>query len=149
MVGQLKKAYLHSPIEIILYFLLPATIQKCSKYFSFFNNKPTASWVAHIRDFLTCYSFSYYSSMFPINIATTFWRGKTSNQRWNNVLYFNVDMNVRQRRSNVLIFNVEFRKGSQCWNNIVKRNTFKKKNNTNKKIISNWTQWVQSFNSIS
>ena len=35
-----------------------------SKYFSFFNNKPPASWVAHItRDFLTCYSCSYYSSM--------------------------------------------------------------------------------------
>ena len=32
-----------------------------SKYFSFFN---TASWVAHItRDFLTCYSCLYYSSM--------------------------------------------------------------------------------------
>ena len=35
-----------------------------SKYFSFFKNKPPASWVAHItRDFPTCYSCSYYSSM--------------------------------------------------------------------------------------
>ena len=35
-----------------------------SKYFSFFNNKPPKSWVAHItRDFLTCYFCSYYSSM--------------------------------------------------------------------------------------
>ena len=35
-----------------------------SKYFSFLNNKPPASWVAHIiRDFLTSYSCSYYSSM--------------------------------------------------------------------------------------
>ena len=35
-----------------------------SKYFSFFNNEPLASWVAHItRDFLTCYSCLYYSSM--------------------------------------------------------------------------------------
>ena len=35
-----------------------------SKYFSFFNNKPPASWVAQItRDFLICYSCSYYSSM--------------------------------------------------------------------------------------
>ena len=34
------------------------------KYFSFFNNKPPASWVAHItRDFLTCYFCSYYISM--------------------------------------------------------------------------------------
>ena len=35
-----------------------------STYFSFFNNKPPVSWVVHItRDFLTCYSCSYYSSM--------------------------------------------------------------------------------------
>ena len=34
------------------------------KYFSFFNNKPPASRVAHItRDFLTCYSCSSCSSM--------------------------------------------------------------------------------------
>ena len=39
-----------------------------SKYFSFFNNKPPASWVAHItRDFRTCYSCSYYSK----NIVST------------------------------------------------------------------------------
>ena len=35
-----------------------------SKYFSFFNNKPSASWVAYItRDFLACYSCWYYSSL--------------------------------------------------------------------------------------
>ena len=35
-----------------------------SKCLSSFNNKPSASWVAHItRDFLTCYSCSYYSSV--------------------------------------------------------------------------------------
>ena len=35
-----------------------------SKYFSFFNNKPPANWIAHItRDFLTYYSCSYYSFM--------------------------------------------------------------------------------------
>ena len=34
------------------------------KYFSFFNNKPPASCVTRItRDFLSCYSCSYYSSM--------------------------------------------------------------------------------------
>ena len=39
-----------------------------SKYFSFFNNKLPASWVAHItRDFLSCYSCSYYSSMVQLN----------------------------------------------------------------------------------
>ena len=35
-----------------------------SKYFSFFNNKPPASRVAHVvGDSLTCYSCWYYSSM--------------------------------------------------------------------------------------
>ena len=39
-----------------------------SKYFSFFNNKPLACWVVHIaRDFLTCYSSSYYSPMVKRN----------------------------------------------------------------------------------
>ena len=38
-----------------------------SKYFFFFNNKPPASWVAHIiRDFLICYSCSYYCSMLEV-----------------------------------------------------------------------------------
>ena len=42
-------------------------LNNTSKYFSFFSNKPAVSWVAHIaRDFLTCYSCSYYSSMFAI-----------------------------------------------------------------------------------
>ena len=35
-----------------------------SNYFNIFNNKPPSTWVVHItRDFLTCYSCSYYSSM--------------------------------------------------------------------------------------
>ena len=42
-----------------------------SKYFTILNNKPTASWVAHItRDFLACYSCSYYSSMIYPNFQT-------------------------------------------------------------------------------
>ena len=42
---------------------------KTSKYFSFSNNKPPASWVAHIkRNFLTCHSCSYYSSMFGSSV---------------------------------------------------------------------------------
>ena len=65
----------------------------------------------------------------PANISTSvqrcFWvdmtsrRRTTSNQRWNNVVYvdveiynvvfFNVELNnVRQRRNNVVIFNVDF-----------------------------------------
>ena len=39
-----------------------------SKYLSFFNNKPPASWVAHITgDFLICYSCSYCSSMIYVS----------------------------------------------------------------------------------
>ena len=35
-----------------------------SKYFGFFNNETPATLVAHMtRNFLTCYSCSYYSSM--------------------------------------------------------------------------------------
>ena len=40
-----------------------------SKYFSFFNKKPLASWIADItRDFLRCYSSSYHSFMDEIFI---------------------------------------------------------------------------------
>ena len=39
------------------------------KYFRFFNNKLPVSWVLHItRDFLICYSCSYYSSLTYIYI---------------------------------------------------------------------------------
>ena len=66
MIRQLMKTYLHRPTKI-LQFLTPGRIQKfsiTSKYFSFFENMLPASCVAHItRDFLTCYSCSYYSSM--------------------------------------------------------------------------------------
>ena len=85
---------------------------------------------------------------FPANISTLFQRcilvdatsrrGTTSNQRRNNivyfnvgiynveqhpinVVYFNVDMNnVRQRRNNVVIFNVEFYNVGKRQNNVVK-----------------------------
>ena len=47
-----------------------------SKYFSFFNNKPHVSWVAHItRDFLTCYPCLYYSSMHKPDV-NIFWEEK-------------------------------------------------------------------------
>ena len=65
-----SKKNLNRPIKI-LHSLTPARIQKCyfqniiSKCFSFFNNKPPASCVAHTAtDFLTFYSCSYYSSIF-------------------------------------------------------------------------------------
>ena len=62
MDGLFKKTYLHRPINRTRENSKMFNIT--SKYFSFFNNKPPASWVAHItRDFLICYSCSYYSSM--------------------------------------------------------------------------------------
>ena len=58
MVGQFKKATFSHTRENSKMFNIT------SKYFSFLNNKPRVSWVAHkIRDFLTCYSSSYYNSM--------------------------------------------------------------------------------------
>ena len=88
-------------------------------------------------------------------------RGTTSNQRWNNavyfnvgiynveqrwinVVYFNVDMNnVRQRRNNVVIFNVEFHNVVKRRNNVVKMTISKKNENKN---IANRIQGMQSFN---
>ena len=66
MVGQFKKTYLHGPIKILHFHTRENSkmFHTTSKYFSFFNNKPPASWVVHIpKDFLTGYSCSYYSSM--------------------------------------------------------------------------------------
>ena len=107
---------------------------------------------------------------FPANISTLFQRcllvyatsrrGTTSNQRWNDVVYFNVEIynveqrrinvvyfnadmsNVRQRQNNVVIFNGELHNVGKCWNNVVKMTIFKK----NKKIISNRIHGIQSFN---
>ena len=40
-------------------------------------------------------------------------------QRWNNVVYFNFELNnVRQRRNNVVVFNVDFHNVGQRRNNV-------------------------------
>ena len=42
-------------------------------------------------------------------------RDTTSNQRWNKVVYFNVEIyNVEQRRINVVYFNVDMKNVRQC-----------------------------------
>ena len=79
-------------------------------------------------------------------VDTTLQRGTTSNQRWNNAVYFNVaiynveqrrinavylnvDMNnARQRRNNVVNFNVEFYNAGKLRNNVSKKMTVSKKN---------------------
>ena len=61
------KTYLHKPIKTFTW-ENSKMFSITSKYFSIFNNKPPASSVADItRDFLTCYSCSYYSSMVACN----------------------------------------------------------------------------------
>ena len=62
------RTYLHKTRFKILQLLSRAKIQKIFyitlKYFSILTIKLPANWVAHItRDFLICYSCSYYSSM--------------------------------------------------------------------------------------
>ena len=60
------KTSLYRRIEI-LYFLAPRDFKMfhiTSNYFCIFNNTPLARWVAHTtRDFLICYSCSYYRFM--------------------------------------------------------------------------------------
>ena len=52
-----------------------------SKYFSIFNNKPPARWVAHIaRDFLKCYSCSYYSSVVQRKENNCMWKDIPNNR---------------------------------------------------------------------
>ena len=48
-------------------------------------------------------------------------------QRWNNAVFFNVELNnVRQRRNNVVIFNVDFHNVGQRRNNVADMTIWKK-----------------------
>ena len=48
-------------------------------------------------------------------------------QQWNNVVYFNAELNnVRQRQNNVVIFNVDFYNVGQRWNNVANMTIWKK-----------------------
>ena len=66
----------------------------------------------------------------------------TSNQRWNNVVYNNVQIyNVEQRWNNDVFFNVELSNVRQCRNNVVIFNVYfhnvgKRRNN-----VANMTIW--------
>ena len=62
------KTYLDKPIQILQFVScgkIPKFLKSLeTKYFRILDNKPPGSWVAHItRDFITCYSSSYYSFM--------------------------------------------------------------------------------------
>ena len=67
MVGQLKNLICTEQSRFYV-FSQPREFKKLcsitSEYFSFFNNKPPVSWVVYVtRDFLRCYSCSYYTSI--------------------------------------------------------------------------------------
>ena len=108
--------------------------------------------------------------MYPANISTLFQRClfvdttsqsvATSNQRWNNIVYFKVQIynvkqgwinvvffkvnikNVRQRRNNIVIFNVDMSNVAKRRNNVVKWPFLKR----TKQIISNRTHGIRRFN---
>ena len=62
-------------------------------YVSSLNNKPLASWVAHItRDSLTCYSCSYYSSVLEVKLFI--FQLRVSNSKWN-FLFFNFERGTK------------------------------------------------------
>ena len=64
MIGWFMKTYLHKPVKILQVLSCGKTQNITLKFFSIFNRKPLTNWVTHItRDFLTCYSCSYYSPM--------------------------------------------------------------------------------------
>ena len=113
-----------------------------------------------IKFFILQETLQYHAKMwkfywsYPANISTLFQRcllvdvtsrrGTTSNQQWNNVVYFNIEMynveqcrinvvyfnvdmnNVRQRRNNIVIFNVKFYNVGKRRNNVVKMTASKK-----------------------
>ena len=70
------------------------------------------------------------------------WGRTTSNQRWNNVVYVNIEIyNVEERWNNVVIFNVELNNVRQSRNNVVIfnvdfRNVWQRRNN-----VANMTIW--------
>ena len=54
-------------------------------------------------------------------------RRTTSNQRWNNVVYVNVEIyNVEQLWTTIVIFNLEFHNVDQCRNNVVNMTIWKR-----------------------
>ena len=89
--------------------------------------------------------------LIPANISTLFWccilvdmrsqSGTNSNQRWNNVPYFNLGIyNNKQRQNNVVYFNVGVNNVKQCRNNFVLfnfeiHNTGQRRNNIVKMTI--------------
>ena len=64
-----------------------------------------------------------------INVETTLRTSTLKSTTFNNVVYFNVELNnVRQRRNNVVIFNVDFHNVGQRRNNVANMTISKKKN---------------------
>ena len=69
-------------------------------------------------------------------------RRRTSNQRWNNVVYVNLEIyNVQQRWNNVVCFNIELNNVRQCRNNVVTFNVDFHNIVQRRSIVANMTIW--------
>ena len=88
-------------------------------------------------------------SCFSVNMMS--WRRTTSNQRWNNVLYVNVEISkVQQRWNPIVYFNVELNNARQRRNNVANMIISKKKNKPRFQKQNNIFElqgrcWTQSF----
>ena len=88
MIGRSMKTFLHRPIKAPQ-FPTPGKIQKClTEIFSFFNKTPPPSCLLHkTRDFVTCYSCSYYSCMTQRSFNTMYKHGDIILNRSNNSVF--------------------------------------------------------------
>ena len=103
----------------------------CSKQAQYLKFKWTkTSWKYNRSNIVQRSFLCYIAGFFPANISTSvqrcFWvdmtsrRCTTSNQRWNNVVYVNVEIyNLEQRWNNIVFFNVELNNVTQRRNKVV------------------------------
>lgn len=91
MIRQFMKIYLYRPNQDSAIYYKWGNLKMfhiTSNYFSIFNNKSTASWVAHVTSgFLTCYCCSYFSFMILVNIIKLRLLLCYSD-RWNGVIFY-------------------------------------------------------------
>ena len=96
---------------------------------------------------------------YPVNVSKLFQRclfvemtsrrDATSNQRWNNVVYFNIDVsNVRQHRNNIVLFNFVFQNVGQRGNNVVKLALSNRKKKNNFKLNTLISKFLLLFHNL-
>ena len=98
-----------------------------SRYFSFFSNASPASWVPHItRDFVTCHSCSYYSSMPWANKSLWNWHLRVANSISENFVEFLLKFQYLSIKLRYLILqnnNLPRNLKAPIWNWEIKRRT--------------------------